>query len=315
VKSFDQRIAAVAAKQYNVIDRADVLRAGGSDHHIGVRLRNSRWRQQHAGVYLIGAAEPTWEQRVFAGTRACGDGAVVTGGSGVALYGVDGPDKSGDIEILMTQIDRPSPDGVRVIRSRRRPVGARVIDGIPRASLERCLLDFAATADEATVEQAVESALDQHLTAERRVWECITKQGGRGVPGSARLRKVMLGRPAGLPAKSVLEIEVGHLLRRAGLRNFVRNYPVLGGKYKIDGAFVAEKVAIEADSRRFHSTKTQRENDKRRQKELEAAGWHFERVTFDDVHLDPGGTIKRVRAALEVRAMDPTIVLRRSSTA
>jgi very-short-patch-repair endonuclease len=177
------------------------------------------------------------------------------------------------------------------------------------------LLDFAATADVATLEQAVESALDQHLTAERRIWECISKEGGKGVPGSARLRRVMLERPNGPPAKSVLEIEVSHLLRRADLQNFVRNYPVLDGKYKIDDAYLAERVAIEADSRRWHSTKTQRANDRKRRAELQAAGWHFESVTFDDVHLRPAETVARIRAALEARAADPTVVLRSSTSA
>ena len=314
MSSFDKRIAVLAAKHDGVIDRDDVFRTDGTDRHIHTRLGDLRWQGLHAGVYLVGSAPPTWHQLVRAGVRACGGG-FVTSGSGLLLYGVGGPDSSDEIEIVVAQGDEPAPKGVRVVRSRRTPVHTRVIDGIPRASVERCLLDFAATADEAKVEQAVESALDEHLTAEGRIWECLTKEGGRGVPGSALLRKVMLGRPRGLPAKSVLEIEVGHLLRDAGLRNFVRNYPVLDGKYKIDDAFVAEKVAIEADSRKFHSTKTQRANDKRRQAELEGAGWHFERVTFDDVHLEPDATVARIRAALEARAADPTVVLRGSASA
>jgi very-short-patch-repair endonuclease len=313
-ETFDQRIAKVAAKQFNVVDRADVFRVGGTKHHIDTRLDAERWQQLHAGVYLIGAAPPTWIQRAFAAVRACGSGAFATGGTGLLLAGVDGP-AEGEIEITMTQADGPVAKGVHVYRSRRKLRGTRVVDGIPRASIERCLLDFAATADEADVEIAVESALDQHLTAERRIWECMTREGGRGVPGSARLRRVMLRRPQGLPAKSVLEIEVGHLLRRSGLGNFVRNYPVLNGKYKIDAAFVAETLAIEADSRKFHRTRTQRDNDNRRQGELEAAGWHFERVTFEDVHLRPQETVARIRAALDARANDATIVLRRSDPA
>lgn len=307
MKTFDQRIAVVAARHHNVVDRADVRRAGGDDRHVFVRLRNRRWRQLHPGVYLIGCADPTWEQRAFAATRACGPRCFVAAGSGLALYGVDGPQREGDIVVTMTQADGPTPSGVKVIRSRRPLRNTRVIDAIPRASVERCLIDFAATAPAKTVEIAVESALDRHLTAERRIWECLSKEGGRGVPGAKRLRLVMLNRPAGLPAKSVLEIEVGHLLQNAGLRHFVRNYPVLGGKYLVDDAFVAERVAIEADSRQFHSTKCQLERDRARQGEIEAAGWHFERVTFDDVHRRPTETVARIRAALDARAIDPTL--------
>ena len=297
-----------------MIDRADVVSVKGTDNHIAARLANKRWRLLHPGVYLVGCAPPTWEQRALAGVRACGGDARTSHSTGVAVYGLDGCEENGVIHVTMTQADRPAPDGVRVHRSRRPLKGTRTVRGIPVASVERSLLDYGAVADDLAVERAVESALDRHLTAERRLWAVLTQEGGRGVPGSARLRRVLLNRPRGLPAKSVLEIEVGHLLKSGGLGHFVRNLPVLNGKFKIDAAFVDETVAIEADSRQFHSTKTQRANDKARQDELEAAGWHFERITFDDVHLDPDDTLAHVRAALEARSNGGANAVLRSST-
>ena len=84
---------------------------------------------------------------------------------------------------------------------------------------------------------------------------------------------------------------------------------------EIDGAFVVEHVAIEADGRRWHRTKTQRARDRSRQSELEGAGWHFERVTFEDVHLNPTATIERIRTSLSARTVAATTVLRTSTTA
>ncbi len=299
--SFDQRIAAIAAEQKNVIDFADVVRAGGTHHHVETRMAAARWLQPHPGVYIIGCADPTWEQRVRAALKACGEGAYPSHETLAALHRLDGAEEREEIQITMGQSQRPVPEGVHVFRSRRPVTETRRVRGLVGTSIERCLIDYSSVADAVAVERAVESALDQRLTAETRIWRALSLEGGRGVPGAARLRKVMLTRPRGLPAKSVLEIELGHVLIAGGLGHYVRNFPVPRTKYKIDAAFVDDLVAVEADSRRFHSTKTQVERDARRQEALEAMGWHFERVTFDQVYRDPAGTLVRIRTALADR--------------
>ena len=144
----------------------------------------------------------------------------------------------------------------------------------------------------------MESALDRQLTMESRLWETLVREGGKGVPGSARLRRVMLLRPQGSPAKSVLEIHVGHVLVAAGLGHFIRNLPVDDARSKIDAAYLEELVAVEADSKQFHSTRTQRARDQERQTRLEELGWFFVRVTFEEAYGDPDGFVRRLREVL-----------------
>lgn len=88
--AFDVRIAAVAAVQDNVVDRADVFACGGNDAVIVHRLRAGRWQLLHPGVYLVAAAPPTWLQAVRAAVRAGGPDTVASHRAALLLWGLDG---------------------------------------------------------------------------------------------------------------------------------------------------------------------------------------------------------------------------------
>jgi very-short-patch-repair endonuclease len=60
------------------------------------------------------------------------------------------------------------------------------------------------------------------------------------------------------------------------------NYEVHG--YRIDLAFPEKKLAIEIDGFEFHTGVKQKENDAKRQANLEALGWHFERFDGWFIH-------------------------------
>ena len=76
-----------------------------------------------------------------------------------------------------------------------------------------------------------------------------------------------------------------------------RNHDVYvdGEHFEIDLAYVSTLGAIEADSRRYHGTATQKAKDRRRQGKLEAAGWTFVRVTWADVFGRPRWVIEQIR--------------------
>ena len=176
------------------------------------------------------------------------------------------------------------------------------VDGLPVPPVERCLIDYAAVVTEELVEVAVEHVLRMRWTTEERIWRAIVKDGGRGVKGTAALRRVMESRPAGRPARSVLETMVSRLLRRAGLIG-IRNFPVVVGdkKYEIDVAFADDGVALEADSR-WHVTKTQQARDAVREREIESLGFFFVRTNWTEVVCHPDELIARLRSALARRA-------------
>ncbi|MBA2608682.1 MAG: DUF559 domain-containing protein [Actinobacteria bacterium] len=297
---FDDRVAKVAASQDNLVALADVRRIGGSKDKANARVGRKQWQRPQRGVYLHGAAPPTWMQAVRAAILYV-LGAVASHRTAGFLLGLDVEPVG--VELTMTQADRSAPKGVHVYRSRRGLTGVRRVGGIPVTSVERTLIDLAAVLGLEPLERAVESALLRRKTTEERIYVALVREGGRGVRGSKKLWLLMHDRPRGRPARNVFEIRTTHLLRAGGLTGFVRNYPVVvdGEAFEIDNAFVDEMLAVETDGAAFHSTRTQRDKDARRQSKLETAGWTFRRVPYVETIVGREQLISDIRSLLRNR--------------
>jgi hypothetical protein len=88
-----------------------------------------------------------------------------------------------------------------------------------------------------------------------------------------------------------------------GLRHGTRQLEIRtrSGGYRIDLAFEDEKVAVEMDGESFHSTRDQRETDRRRDAALAALGWLTLRFSYRRLHDDINGCRRDTLAALAVR--------------
>ncbi len=212
-----------------------------------------------------------------------------------AFAGLDGATES-VIEVVVPYGKGPAPRGVKVHRTRH-PSKTRMYDELPGTSVERLLVDYVAVVSTDLGERAVESALTMGLTAERRIWRELASLG-EFVRGVRRLTRIMEQRPNGKAARSTLELDVLRLIRKAGLPLPERNFDVYvdGQRFEIDLAYVHSLGAIEADSKKWHSTATQKAKDRRRQDKLELAGWTFVRVTSADAYGRPEWVIEQIRA-------------------
>ncbi len=102
------------------------------------------------------------------------------------------------------------------------------------------------------------------------------------------------------------ELEIwGHasVFRGPGLEHGVRQHrlSVHGARYRLDLAFIAERVAVEMDGERWHSTREQRERDRRRDAALASAGWVTLRFSHRRLHDDPAGCRRDTLATLARR--------------
>lgn len=61
---------------------------------------------------------------------------------------------------------------------------------------------------------------------------------------------------------------------------------------------MARKVAIEADSRRWHEHSLTRSHDADKQARLEAGGWRVLRITREQTLRRPAQSLARIRTAL-----------------
>jgi hypothetical protein len=97
------------------------------------------------------------------------------------------------------------------------------------------LVDLAASLDDLTWEQALESALRKHLTTVVAIEAALPALGAARVPGTARIRRVLALRPPGAPAtESLLETLMVQLARGVdGLGDLLRQHEVWDGELLI----------------------------------------------------------------------------------
>jgi very-short-patch-repair endonuclease len=298
---FDETIAKVARRQRGIVTRLDVLRAGGGDGATKLRLRNGRWQQLHPGVYLIGAAPPTFLQRVLAACYAAGPGAVASHRAAAVVWELDGAHE-GPVELTCVQTSDPDPRRTILHRTLRWDERDRTRRrGIPVTTVNRTLIDYGAVVPRLLVERGVEDAINRGLTSEGGLRRAMGRSCGKGCRGCGTLRWVLDHRPEGKPARSGFEVILLDLIREYRLRIPHRNFTVrVDGEpvAEVDLAYVDRMIALEADGRRWHSTRRAHERDIARQRRLEELGWTVLRFTWDEVMHHPAAAAARIRAVL-----------------
>lgn len=70
-------------------------------------------------------------------------------------------------------------------------------------------------------------------------------------------------------------------------------YNVPGFRYRVDFAFPSDKVAVELDGYEYHNSKEQFTNDRKRQREMELAGWRFIRFSGSEVYRDADACVRQ----------------------
>lgn len=88
-----------------------------------------------------------------------------------------------------------------------------------------------------------------------------------------------------------------------GLRHGVRQkiVRVRGRAYRLDLAYEDERVAVELDGDRYHSSRAQRERDRRRDAALASIGWLSLRFSHARLHSDVAGCRRDTLATLAAR--------------
>ena len=62
------------------------------------------------------------------------------------------------------------------------------------------------------------------------------------------------------------------------------------------------RVVVETDGGAFHESITDRENDERRDRALEAAGWIVLRFSWNDITKRPTSVVRTLKRALAIAA-------------
>jgi predicted transcriptional regulator of viral defense system len=155
----EQELADLAARQYGVVARGQLLRLGLEPGAIGRRLRGGRLHRLHPGVYAVGHRLIPREGRWMAAVLASGPDAVLSHWSAAALWGIRASSRE-RIDITVSHRTRSSPLIHRHISSV--PDDERTLEeGIPVTTVPRTIFDLAAPESADVIQNLLREA--EHL--------------------------------------------------------------------------------------------------------------------------------------------------------
>jgi very-short-patch-repair endonuclease len=296
----DRIIASLASEQHSVVTRPQLLAAGVSPRAIELRLTAGGLVAMHAGVYRPAGHPRSWTQSLMAAALAGGPSAVVSHRGAAYLLGMPGIEPRAEISVAPPRT--PRLRSVLVHRAATLgPPDVSACEGIACTRPARTVIDLAGILAPPVLEVALDDLLSRRLITVdymRRRLDALGRQGRRG---AGTLFDLLADRADGRPrTTSEFERRLLATLRRAGVPLPRTQFEVAlpGGRVVVlDYAYPDELVALEADSYRHHSSRTDWGRDRVRNRLLTAIGWRILPVTWDDL-ADPDPMLDAVRRGL-----------------
>ena len=282
MKPIDVSVNRLAARQYSLAQRKQLLDLGMTPRQIQARLDAGWLVPVHRSVYRVPAGTSPSEQAVLAACLATGAEAVASHRSAAMLWRLRGVGGArAEITVVGNRHVRLS--SVVVHRTDTLdPVDVSRRSRIPVTTPARTLLDLGAVAPVEVVESALEDALMRRLVGFELLKRTIERLGGPGRNGAGVLRDLVEERdPATAPTQSQLEDELFRVLRKGGLPEPVRQYNV--GGVLLDAAYPEVRLGIEADSRIWHGGRLDVQRNSDKANVLLAHGWRVLHFTWGDV--------------------------------
>lgn len=304
--ALDVAMLQLAARQHSVISRAQARELGATREKLRRRVAGPVWDAATPQVLRLAGSRPTFSQRCMVAVLEAGEGAVVSHTAAALLHGLPGFVKAPvDVTRSVLRHKRALPGG-RLHESTFIPDRhVSVVDDVPVTTVARTLFDLAAAVRPGRCERALDNALARRMVQLETVRRVTIELLARGRQGSALMRELLTVRAAGyIPAGSGLEADFLALLVVAGLELPVKQLDTGADRWvgRVDFAYRAEALLIEVDSDLFHSSHLDQLSDRRRDADLEAAGWRVHRVKEADLRGRPAWVVEQVRLALRVPA-------------
>jgi predicted transcriptional regulator of viral defense system len=285
----DAEVGRLAVAQNGVVTREQLEGLGLDDPAIAKRVAKGRLHRIHQRAYSLTPQVMTERGRFMAAVLACGPDAVLSHRSAAYLWGlVDSWEEP--IDVTAPNRRGRSPKGVAAHRDGSlQPIDKTSVHGVPCTTVGRTLLDFASVEPEWSVRKAVAQAEVLRILDRPKLRALLKRSRRRR--GVARLRLILdTIRPQTNRTRSELErLFLEMCASRAVPEPEVNVWlPAPDGRrYQADFLWRDARRIIEADSRRFHDTDSAFGAERKRQQQLELAGWRVSRCTWEEVEREP----------------------------
>jgi len=296
----DERVAAIAARQWGAFSGAQARNAGLSQDQIDHRVGTARWKRPLRDVCVLAGTPPSWQQRAMVACLAGPPGTVVSHLTAAAVYGLTKAPVVADVTIP------PAGNGARLrgatVRRRALGSGERAVkDRIPCTTPVRTVVDCAEVLEGDALCNLVDSALCRKLMQPGRLVRAAeaARKSARGARRAAleRLLEALevwrSGAPPGSPPEALLQ----RRLKEWGFPPAQRQVEVHGRDGKLlaraDLGIVEWKVLLEYDSDEHHGPRCWIADGERIDRVERETGWRM--VSVDRFDLRPSNTSLRDR--------------------
>lgn len=276
----DTDALALAARQGGVISRTQALGLGHTRGSIDRRVRSRRWQVVGRGIYrLLPVVD---ESDVLRGALIALPDPVVSHTSAGRLLGLEGI-PTGPPTLTVAQHTTHVFEGASIRRSAAGITEHErtTVRGFSTTSPARTLIDLAADMIPQAWDRVAQATVVSGRAGLREIQTVADRVCGQGRPGSVVVREFLANEAA---SWSALERRAAGLLLPLGA---VPQFPAPWNQaLRIDFAFPDDRLGIELDSRRWHSTADRFESDRRRDRDALRVHWRLVRATWRDVTVD-----------------------------
>lgn len=290
-------LAEIAEGQHGVVSHAQLAAIGIGRGAVKYRVAQGRLHRAHRGVYAVGHPRLTVEGKVWAAVLACGGPglAVVSHRAAAAAWELR-PWPTGAIDVTSFRRSDPRP-GIRVHHSRTLDPVADVDEsphGFPVTTVARTLVDLADVLSPHAIERIVHRAEVLRLLD---VSKLAPPAGRRSHALQSALDTLALAEPQ--VTENDLEEAFLAIVSAAGLPRPRTQVWLCGSR--VDFFWPEHAVIVEVDGRGAHLRPSAFEGDRRRDGELQLAGYRVFRFTRRQVLREPRYVVERLRAILTPR--------------
>lgn len=298
----DQRLAQLLGLQHGCVSRRQLLAAGLTQSQIQTRIERGQLEPVHRGVYTAAAIPDVPLRREAAALLACGPSAVLGLMTAASVWKILPPQPSSTpIDVALAAGSRGRVVAGIALRQAKTLTDAqiRAHRGLPVTSPERTLLDIA-TLDELSerrLERALDEALALRITSATKLAGLLAENYGRR--GRARLARLLAHRQASTVTRSDAEEMFLGLIRQAGLPDPQMGAAIAG--FTVDAYWPQARFAVEIDGYQWHTTWTNFNRDRRKDRALQRLGIQVSRVTWWHMKDEALQLIAEIATALALR--------------
>jgi predicted transcriptional regulator of viral defense system len=299
----DEALVELAIRQHGVFSLDQIAELGLSPSAARDRVASGRLHRIHHSVYSVVPLTLLGRNgRYMAAALACGPEAVLSYRCAAALHEIRRTART-NIDVTIPGRSPRKHAGIDVHRSTTlTPEDVTAVHGVPCTTVARTMLDLAQVIKGRPLERALDQAEILQLLDLDALLGQIERNRAR--PAAKRLQAVLDQHYIGsTPTWSELEEALLAACRRAKLpmpevNALIDPHDSDPTAIRVDFVWREQRVIVETDGHRTHSTRRAFEEDRLRDQRLAVAGWVVIRITWRQLTQRPSEVTDRIARLL-----------------